>query len=746
MPVYPTSVAVELGLGGIYRDTLIDDEFVAGCWPLSELASDTAFDIGPEGNHGTYTGTGFTRGVTGDMPEGNLGVGLDGNGYILVLNDGTGGPRNLSLAGGAMMLAGRFKTSTADATLRCIIQKQETDSNGNGYHVAMQSGALEFRLRVAGSNVFSFQRGSGLANNAWHTFVCIFDRDNSLAYIFVDGVQLGAASATTATDPAVTSADLRIGTFSDGAGDFIGSLSYVICSREANLFLPAALDAALDWTAVTTDVRETDRIVIDQGPQGSSLVADRVAPTGTCSFTLDNSAQNSARLLGYYTLGHANCRTGFELGIPAKVTVTYGGTPYIQFRGRVIAAEPVPGVTQGRGTLVTCGDWHHVAALTAMSALEAEALIRSDQALALVADQAQGRTPAAVDLDLGASTFPFCFDISHGDQDAILTELSRILESERGYLYVTRDGTWRFESRATRQMTTTLDVTLNNRMQSLDVRMAMDAIVNIVRVTVQPRRLGPLPLVLYELDHSEQAVPIAPDQTRVLEGAYRDPDQVVARVGGTDMIHPVLGTDYGFWSAAGGSGTDLGAELDVFTELGGSSFRITLTNTGASAGYLYLSPEKAFQIRGVPVYYYDPITIERRVETSIRRYGPRTITLDLPYETSVDFAEDVANYLLNQLSDLERPSPAVVGFSANDSATLMVAALSLDPGAKIGIIEPVAAQITDHPSSDATIGWYINGRHLEVGPWPSIRCTWDLVPTAPEGAWILDQVGASGTR
>lgn len=743
MPVFPTAITVYHGLGGIYRDRLINDEFCAGCWPLAELQSTTAFDIGPEGRHGTYTGSGFTRGAAGDIPEGNLGLTFDGNGSIVVADTGTGGARNLSLAGGAFTIAIRFKTSQNDATLRCLVSKQETNSSGNGYHLAIQSGAIAFRCKASGTDIFNFQRGSGLADGNWHTVVAVYDRDNTDAYLFIDGAQAGATEATTATDPALTAVDLKIGTFEDGAGDFIGTLSYVTVSRESNLFLYTLLDNALDWTAVTGDVLQRDRILIDQGPQGSNLVWDRVAPTGTCSFTLDNSASNSAGLLGYYTIGHANQRAGFALGNPVKVSVTYGGTEYVQFRGRLTAAEPIPGVKRERGTLVTCGDWHHIASLTAISALEAQQLARSDVVLGLVADQAIGRAPAAVDIDAGASTFAFALDISRGEQDAVLTELSRIVESERGYLYVTREGTWRYESRATRQTTVALDLTLDNRMQELEVRLGMEAIVNVVRVTIQPRNVGAAPVVLYELDHSEQSVPMAAGQTRVLEGGYRDPAQTVARVGGTDMVAPVLGTDYGFFSGPGGTGTNLGTDLEVISELGGSSFRVTLTNTSASAGYLYLSTDKAFQIRGTPVYYYDPITVQRRDEESIRRYGPRTVSLDLPYETSVDFAEDVANYLLSQLSAFDRPVPVSVSFVANDSAALLTAALSLDVGSKIGIIESMAAQVTDDPDSEATIGWYINGRHLEIGPGSIVRCTWDLVPTAPEGAWILDEVGAS---
>ena len=40
---------------------------------------------------------------------------------------------------------------------------------------------------------------------------------------------------------------------------------------------------------------------------------DRVASTGSMQFQLNNSASNSAGLVGYYSLGHANARSGFDL-------------------------------------------------------------------------------------------------------------------------------------------------------------------------------------------------------------------------------------------------------------------------------------------------------------------------------------------------------------------------------------------------------------------------------------------------
>ena len=77
---------------------------------------------------------------------------------------------------------------------------------------------------------------------------------------------------------------------------------------------------------------------------------DRVGRTGSLTFSLDNSVNNSGGVQGYYSPGHANARStgtiGWNLGLFISITLSYGGTNYIKFIGTLTDAKPTAGEHQ----------------------------------------------------------------------------------------------------------------------------------------------------------------------------------------------------------------------------------------------------------------------------------------------------------------------------------------------------------------------------------------------------------------
>lgn len=757
MSVVPSSYTLEVGLqpNGSFPEILINEQHVVSAWPLSELNHDSlAQDIVFGVNPGTYVGSGWTRGVTFDIPDGCLAGTLAGGEYVLVPDDGSNGytrpgessGRTLSCPDGDLDIAFLIKTSHSSATVRAIVQKQETDDSGIGWHVALVSGAIRFTLITSGGSVFSFDRGA-VSDGALHTIHCNYQSALGEARVFIDGVQSGATvSVAPGTEPEVNTGDLRIGMFNDGvAGDgsgFIGSLAYVMVGREGSPTLGVRLHATRTWTALTDDVRQLEPIRWRYGIQGSSVL-DNVARPGTLTFLLDNSTNNAGGVLGYYSPGHASVRSGFGVGIPVRFSVTYGGTVYYKFRGRITSVRPVPGQYGSRAVAVSCTDWFGVASQLVLSAVEARTDERSDEVLRAVLDQAAGRTPPAVDITVGSSTFPFALDVGRGESESILTEGTRVTSSERGYWYQRGDtvqgGTMVWEGRGDRQIHTDLDATFSNTLHGLEVAYGFEYLINIVLVIVTPRRVdASATTVLYRLEASEQDQPIAPQQTLVLTGGYTDPSQTAAGVGGVAMVSPVANTDYAFWSNSDGTGTDLAADLTVRHVLGGSSFRVELTNEGSGLGYLRLNASTAFQLRGKGVYHYTPVVVERRNADSVRRHGPRTIQIELPYESSVAAAESVADFILGVLSD-QRGVPTSLSLLGNHSHALMVEALAREPGDKVGVVETVTGLTTDDPDSDALVGYFINEVQGEYAAGGIVRTTWTLSPSSPTGAGIFDE-------
>ena len=111
------------------------------------------------------------------------------------------------------------------------------------------------------------------------------------------------------------------------------------------------LDGA--WTDISSDVLADLSCTYGISGGGAN---DRVASTGSFTFQLNNSTSNSAGLLGYYSIGHPNCRAGFQLGAIVRLGLTYDGTTYYKFLGSIDSVSPETGRYRGRRVSVVATD------------------------------------------------------------------------------------------------------------------------------------------------------------------------------------------------------------------------------------------------------------------------------------------------------------------------------------------------------------------------------------------------------
>ncbi len=727
-----TSAVIEAGLGGTLRNIFVNESYVAGCWPLAEMVDTTARDITRQRNHGTYiSASGFTRGVTVDIPEGTIANTFDGTGYVEVPDDGPGDP-HMSLADGDMDICCLLKTSTNDATLRCIVCKQVGGPTGNGYFLGIQSGAVVFYLEVGGSVLFNFSRGS-IADNALHDIHAIYDTINHEAWIEIDGVISGAkVTGIAATDPAYQAVALRIGKFTDGSGGFIGTLAYVMIGREGSTTLGARIHAARSWTAITTDVAASVPVIFNRGIS-SSKMWDLVAGRGQLTFGLKNWAAGS-RPQSYYSLGHANCRTGFTIGTPIRQVLTYAGTPYTTFRGRIVQADPDPGAYGPRVTHVLCEDWFGTAAASFFGAAPVQVGQPSHTALAMLIDQAS-MPPPAVSLGTGSQTLPYAFDAGQSERQGLLQEADKIATSEFGYFFQKGDGTVTFVPRFTRQASDTLAVTLTDTFDSLDVGASVDDVVNVVRCKVYPPTVDAAATsVLYTLpcDTTNTHV-VGVGETIQIEGPYTKPSDRTTRVGGTAVVTPVTSTDYTANALADGTGADKTSAMSVDVQLGANLIRAWVTNTGDVAFYI-----TKFQVRGKVISRDAETDLVLRDETSVRQYEERALDLDMKYQGSVTSARGVCQALLDVYANPAMRARSV-SFNANRDATHMTQALVREVGDRVGLVETVTGLA-------AGVGHFINEVELTVTQPNLLRCRWTVAPGWPETLLVAFSGADNGTH
>ena len=631
------------------------------------------------------------------MPEGCLGTTFDGNGYVNVPERTPADPSfTLSLAYGDVDHAILIRGYVADGVKRAIIAKHDgARATGNGWYLAIQSGVLEWSLIVSGTIVYRFSRG--LIDDGEHLITLNYQAALHEAWIAIDGaIVLPKETGLAGTEGLPTSAALRIGHFCDGAaGDglgFVGSLAYVMAGRLGDPDLGPELEALRAWTDLTPHVRAATPITTRTGIPGNGP-SDNVATTGTLNFVLDNGYRVD---VGYYTPGHPLVREGWGIGTAIRLSFAFGGLTYYEFLGRLSAVTPIAGYQGTREADCLAVDWMDVATGTPLSALEALLNKGSGYVVGAVLDQAQGRAPAAVQIATGAGVWPFAIESGESEYDTLITELSRIMTSERGFAYIrgdtTRGGLFVFEGHPDR-VGLPVVAEFDNTMQGLDVAYALDALVNIVRITYTPRKVDGSVVTLYALDISQHAEPILAGETRVFEGGYVDPSNLAERVGGTQLVALVAGTDIAFNAAANGAGANLNAYLAMTQRLGGNSYRLELTNTHATTtGYLYLNSTTGFQIRGKGIYHYKPVTIERRDNDSVRMRGPRPLDIDLGYESDGAVAAALAAYYL-ELYGVEQPIPSSLRIVGNRDATMMRYALGLQPGHKIALGEPMTGLV-----------------------------------------------------
>ena len=455
-----------------------------------------------------------------------------------------------------------------------------------------------------------------------------------------------------------------------------------------------------------------DSIVCEYGIR-SNDPQDRVAPTGELSTSLDNSASNAARTLGYYSPAHPSRRPGFDFTIPVRWRIAFGGDVSYKFRGRLSDINVVPGVDDTR-------DDGPIARVVARRAAAAGGT-RNDFL-----------NEVARSLETSLESFDIALDgaASGSTRPKVREELITIARSGYEYGYVKGDpvqgGTFTWENRQHRALNSDVLFTLTDEMiqgRGLAVPGSRDEIYSTVQIFLRPTRVDSAPTtVLFSLQTVQTLVQPG-ESNSTLFGPYRDPvsnDQI----GGLDQVVPAATTDYQMNVASDGSGDDLTANFTVTASVTGLGVRFTVVNNGPVAGYI-----TKLQVRGKGIYRYDAM-----VEVAIpNSYGTRALQLEMTYLGNTNVATDIANFLKTVLSSPLARIKSVT-FLANDSAAMMQAAILREPGDRIAISETVTGIDNE---------FTINGVRLELQPGNLLYCTWWVDVANTQRFWRWGVAGSS---
>lgn len=699
-----------------------------------------------------------------------------------------------------------FRTTTAPAGPNQIVSAPSAGATVSGMTLRITSPTqMSAAANVGGVNTAATAT-LNYSDGLWHQVVTVYDGTNLILYF--DGVQKASTGGTgtiAATDAALAigglGAGLRLYTGQVGdvrvynraltpgevarlyADPYADMATFEIWERRdrdhATLEIEAELKGAGNgWSDLSMDLALNPTLTIDYGISGAGPL-DLVASPGTMTFALKNGENNTTGTVGLYSPQHANCLTGFKLGIGIRFRYSLGGVVYYKFAGWLDTIDPIPGAKRDRKVVCTVLDYMDQAMRQRVS-IATQIGKSADQILTtLVA--AGVKKPASTSFDTGDSTFAFAIDNSDSESQPMLTEFQRLMLSEGGgHLSVRGDttagGQLHFEKRTARVVPIPA-ASFSNTMIEMTAAIERSTVVNRVLTTIHPRRVDTLATTVL---FSNQGTPaILSGATLMLTGQYNDPANRASRVGGKDFTTPVAtaistssvasptvittATPHGYVTGEtvviyshAGSTPSINGTVYTITVTGASTFTIPVNVTvGGTGGFvvadyrlntladgtgtdltsslsitatygansvdytLVNSGADAFvtklQARGRGLYDYDQVQVTQLSQTSIDAYGENKLEMDMPYQGDAALGVTVGAAMLAVYGS-QRSTPSI-RFQATNAADLAIV-LQIEPGSVVAVTETVTG-IT-------SLNYWVNHVSLQFTTLSIVTAEWQL--------------------
>jgi hypothetical protein len=264
-------------------------------------------------------------------------------------------------------------------------------------------------------------------------------------------------------------------------------------------------------------------------------------------------------------------------------------------------------------------------------------------------------------------------------------------------------------------------------MVDMVVDRSLDNVYNQVRISVYPREVGTSNEILYTL---QRAIEIAGNDSVAFIARYSDPSSRSSRISGTDMVTPVIDTDYKFGSTEGVGVNDKNADLSVTVTFGGNSALVELENTSGVTGFVNL-----WQFRGKAVRLYEPTVVEVDDLTSQALYGIRPLEVLLPFQQSIFVGIDFANIILSNYAYPNYFITSVVAKAQEEvDAEVLRMVYNGEPGTRITLKEEVTGVNADYFIQSVKLTLYMAG---------AVEAEWSVRAGSTDVAWIIGVAGFS---
>jgi hypothetical protein len=478
------------------------------------------------------------------------------------------------------------------------------------------------------------------------------------------------------------------------------------------------------WTNVTVDLMDEESC--SWGLPGYTP-RDRVARTGELFFSLDNSARNSAGLVGAYSPDHANRRAGFKEGIRVRYSQVVQGEKIVLHVGTLDSIQPEPDPFAG-SFMVRCAslDYMDDLARASSSGLSIQQNVRDDQIFSAVVAGVP-RQPDAIQVLPGPDTFAVALDKIESATRRV-SILQDVALSSLSYVYVQGD-TLVYEPRNVRASTTTAVDTFTSRLVGLELERNRANRLNRVEVTAHPRKIDANPTtVLWQLPAGNPVL-IPSNTSLVYWTPYSDP-ATQQPIGGLSVQTPVATTDYLFNASSDGSGADRTANLSVTIAAFGATAKLTIANNGPD-GYVTFA-----RVLGKGIYDYSPAVLQAEDVNSQIESGLNLFSFDAPYQASIATASEFAVYLVGLYGSAGSQVKAVRFRIPSSDVALAGRVLRRRVSDRVAIGETLTGLSTARH-------FFINAISVRADNRNNLEVEWLLAPADTTAYWLLGIVGRS---
>lgn len=433
----------------------------------------------------------------------------------------------------------------------------------------------------------------------------------------------------------------------------------------------------------------------------------RVATLGSLNITLNNKSKLFSPMGGDSIRGLSTL-TGFNKGAKIRIVGTIDGYSKAIWVGRIVSIDSDDKNWGNEQTRVMAADWTQVPVNFPMKGATIALNKRIDEAMTLILARLSVQ-PEATDFATGSFTFPAVFDNVQRKTMA-LSELTKLANSELGYIYMRQDGTLVAEGMLTRENWRALDqvwimpdrnylaledgvgyflledggrlildegaledAAIHADMEEHNILLPEDGLLNASIIRAHPVVTDTSLKVLYKLG---TPMFIQSGKTAEFSAHYTDPSGL-SQVSGTNMQTPVATTDYLANTASDGSGTNKTSDVVVTATYYGDTVYYSIANNATAGVYITF-----LQARGYGIYYGNSIESTKDDSSSQELYGYAPFQFDMKYQKDTYLAD---MYGLSVVEEYKTPKSRItkMKYLANLNKNHLMSFLMLTIGSLI---------------------------------------------------------------